>query len=109
MLVSEYSAVCVCLQTTLPELGQDAGSLRWKERTMDTSKQVVTSQIAAMNAATAQVVTLTAGQCTHTHTQTQITVYIFTLASVIFGGVSLSFGRSGKKLSIIWKQNNVAF
>lgn len=36
-------------------------SLKWKESTLDTNKQNVSSQIAAMNAATAQVVTLTAG------------------------------------------------
>ncbi|XP_052742695.1 talin-1 isoform X2 [Bicyclus anynana] len=48
-------------RTALPALGQDAGSVKWMRATMDSSKQVVTSQIAAMNAATAQVVTLTAG------------------------------------------------
>ncbi|XP_048001980.1 talin-1 isoform X10 [Leguminivora glycinivorella] len=48
-------------RATLPSLGQDAASVKWKQVTMDTSKQVVTSQIAAMNAATAQVVTLTSG------------------------------------------------
>lgn len=45
-------------------MGQDAASVKWKQVTMETSKQVVTSQIAAMNAATAQVVTLTTGQYT---------------------------------------------
>ncbi|GBP64325.1 Talin-2 [Eumeta japonica] len=48
-------------RATLPELGRDAASVKWKQSTMDTSKQAVTSQIAAMNAATAQVVTLTSG------------------------------------------------
>nr|XP_049697783.1 talin-1 isoform X16 [Helicoverpa armigera] len=48
-------------RATLPALGQDAASVKWKQVTMDTNKQVVTSQIAAMNAATAQVVTLTSG------------------------------------------------
>ncbi|CAK1592968.1 unnamed protein product [Parnassius mnemosyne] len=48
-------------RASLPALGQDAASVKWKQVTMDTSKQVVTSQIAAMNAATAQVVTLTSG------------------------------------------------
>ncbi|XP_037295734.1 LOW QUALITY PROTEIN: talin-1-like [Manduca sexta] len=48
-------------RASLPELGQDAASVKWKQVTMDTNKQVVTSQIAAMNAATAQVVTLTSG------------------------------------------------
>ncbi|XP_037077227.1 LOW QUALITY PROTEIN: talin-2-like [Pollicipes pollicipes] len=44
-----------------PELGTDPTSLKWKETTMDTNKQSVSSQLAAMNAATAQVVTLTSG------------------------------------------------
>ncbi|XP_075988136.1 talin_middle and talin-RS domain-containing protein rhea isoform X7 [Anticarsia gemmatalis] len=48
-------------RASLPALGQDASSVKWKQVTMDTNKQVVTSQIAAMNAATAQVVTLTSG------------------------------------------------
>ncbi|CAH2056203.1 unnamed protein product, partial [Iphiclides podalirius] len=48
-------------RAALPALGHDAASVKWKQVTMDTSKQVVTSQIAAMNAATAQVVTLTSG------------------------------------------------
>ncbi|XP_069364128.1 talin-1 [Maniola hyperantus] len=48
-------------RTALPALGHDAGSVKWMRATMDSSKQVVTSHIAAMNAATAQVVTLTAG------------------------------------------------
>ncbi|XP_046974629.1 talin-1 isoform X5 [Vanessa cardui] len=48
-------------RASLPALGQDAGSVKWKRVKLDNSKQVVTSHIAAMNAATAQVVTLTAG------------------------------------------------
>ena len=43
----------------IPELGKDAASVRWKQVTLDSNKQTVTSQIAAMNAATAEVVTLT--------------------------------------------------
>uniref|UniRef100_A0A6A7G0J5 Talin-2-like isoform X3 n=2 Tax=Hirondellea gigas TaxID=1518452 RepID=A0A6A7G0J5_9CRUS len=43
----------------LPELGNDPASVRWKQVTLDSNKQTVTSQIAAMNAATAEVVTLT--------------------------------------------------
>nr|CAD7458197.1 unnamed protein product [Timema tahoe] len=38
----------------IPELGSDPASLKWKETTLDTNKQSVSSQIAAMNAATAQ-------------------------------------------------------
>ncbi|CAG9813617.1 unnamed protein product [Phaedon cochleariae] len=45
----------------IPELGTDPGSMKWKQVTLDTRKQNVGSQIAAMNAATAQVVTLTSG------------------------------------------------
>lgn len=47
------------LQTkaTLPPLGTDPGSMQWREQTLDTSKQTVTTHLATMNAATAQVVT----------------------------------------------------
>lgn len=48
-------------KTEIPDLGNDPASLKWKETTVDTNKQNVSSQIAAMNAATAQVVTLTSG------------------------------------------------
>ncbi|XP_050096914.1 talin-2 isoform X2 [Anopheles aquasalis] len=41
----------------LPPLGTDPGSLQWREETLDTSKQTVTTHLATMNAATAQVVT----------------------------------------------------
>jgi talin len=43
----------------IPEIGNDVASLRWIEQTIDTHKQNVGSQIAAMSAATAEVVTLT--------------------------------------------------
>ncbi|XP_023231887.1 talin-2-like isoform X2 [Centruroides sculpturatus] len=45
----------------LPDLGTDPASLQWKQNTMDVKKQNVSSQVAAMNAATAQVITLTSG------------------------------------------------
>ncbi|CAH0404281.1 unnamed protein product [Chilo suppressalis] len=48
-------------RTVMPELGVDSASVKWKQVTLDTNKQAVTSHIAAMNAATAQVVTLTSG------------------------------------------------
>ena len=48
----------------LPELGSDPASVRWKQVTLDSNKQTVTSQIAAMNAATAEVVTLTSCELT---------------------------------------------
>lgn len=44
-----------------PQLGSDPSSLQWRQSHLDTHRQNVSSQIAAMNAATAQVVTLTAG------------------------------------------------
>uniref|UniRef100_A0A646QFM5 Talin1 n=1 Tax=Hemiscolopendra marginata TaxID=943146 RepID=A0A646QFM5_9MYRI len=49
------------IQVQVPELGTDPASLKWKENTFDVNRQNVQSQIAAMNAATAQVVTLTSG------------------------------------------------
>ncbi|XP_072378613.1 talin-1 isoform X3 [Diabrotica undecimpunctata] len=45
----------------VPELGTDPAAKKWKQVTLDTKKQNVGSQIAAMSAATAQVVTLTSG------------------------------------------------
>ncbi|CAH1114601.1 unnamed protein product [Psylliodes chrysocephalus] len=45
----------------IPELGTDPSAKKWKQVTLDTRKQNVGSQIAAMSAATAQVVTLTSG------------------------------------------------
>lgn len=41
----------------IPDLGNDAHSIQWRENRLDTSKQAVTTHIATMNAATAQVVT----------------------------------------------------
>ncbi|CRL03205.1 CLUMA_CG016230, isoform B [Clunio marinus] len=43
----------------LPPLGTDPGALAWREETLETSKQVVTSHLSNMNAATAQVVSAT--------------------------------------------------
>ncbi len=43
----------------LPPLGNDPASYRWKETQKNTNKQNVHSQVSAMNAATAQMVTLT--------------------------------------------------
>ncbi|KAK4020002.1 hypothetical protein OUZ56_001999 [Daphnia magna] len=45
----------------VPDLGSDPASLKWKQNQLDTNKQNVSSQIAAMNAATASVITLTSG------------------------------------------------
>jgi talin len=43
----------------LPPLGNDPASIRWKETQWNTNQQAVHSQVSAMNAATAQMVTLT--------------------------------------------------
>ena len=43
----------------LPPLGNDPHSYRWKETQKNTNRQSVHSQVSAMNAATAQMVTLT--------------------------------------------------
>lgn len=64
----------------VPELGSDAASLRWKEQTIDTHKQNIGSQIAAMNAATAQVVTLTSKTIDHVD-HTSIGAAISTITS----------------------------
>lgn len=47
------------LRTKAPiqELGTDLRSIEWRENTLDTSKQAVTSHVATMNAATAQIIT----------------------------------------------------
>lgn len=44
-------------KAALPPLGTDPGSMQWREETLETSKQTVTSHLSNMNAATAQVVT----------------------------------------------------
>ncbi|XP_054725014.1 talin-1-like isoform X2 [Uloborus diversus] len=49
------------VKINLPELGTDPASVQWRQSTMDVKKQNVSSQLAAMNAATAQVITLTSG------------------------------------------------
>ena len=43
----------------LPPLGNDPASIKWKETQWNTNQQAVHSQVSAMNAATAQMVTLT--------------------------------------------------
>lgn len=63
--IIEFAETELITRAELPELGTDVASLKWIERTIDTHKQNVGSQIAAMNAATAQVVTLTSGPADH--------------------------------------------
>ncbi|ESO89699.1 hypothetical protein LOTGIDRAFT_218488 [Lottia gigantea] len=48
-------------QADLPTLGSDPASKKWREDALDVSRQKVGSQLSAMNAATAQLVTLTSG------------------------------------------------
>lgn len=72
----------------LPELGNDPASLRWIEQTIDTHKQNVGSQIAEMNAATAQVVTLTSGPADdvdHTAVGSAITIIATNLPEMTKG------------------------
>ena len=47
--------------TQLPPLGNDPQSMKWKQNTLDVSRQNVGSQLAAMTAAAAQMVGLTGG------------------------------------------------
>lgn len=58
-VIIEECAESLETKAELPELGTDPASIKWKQVTLDSNKQTVTSQIAAMNAATAEVVTLT--------------------------------------------------
>ncbi|XP_067653820.1 talin-1-like isoform X2 [Haliotis asinina] len=46
----------------VPKLGSDAASKKWRENQLDLNRQKVGSQLSAMNAATAQLVTLTSGK-----------------------------------------------
>ncbi|XP_070178806.1 talin-1-like [Littorina saxatilis] len=45
----------------IPTLGHDAASKKWRENQLDLSRQKATAQLSSMNAATAQLVTLTSG------------------------------------------------
>ncbi|XP_023303329.1 talin-1 isoform X3 [Lucilia cuprina] len=49
------------LRTKAPiqDFGNDLRSIEWRENTLDTSKQAVTSHVATMSAATAQIITAT--------------------------------------------------
>lgn len=51
----EESQLDLEVKAQMPELGMDAASKKWKQVTLDTRKQNVGSQIAAMSAATAKV------------------------------------------------------
>ncbi|XP_055873161.1 talin-1 isoform X5 [Biomphalaria glabrata] len=48
-------------RSEMPVLGDDPASKKWRENQLDLSRQRVGSQLSAMNAATAQLVTLTSG------------------------------------------------
>lgn len=45
------------VREVIPPIGDDMHSIEWRENKLETAKQVVTTHIASMNAATAQVVT----------------------------------------------------
>ncbi|XP_077996572.1 talin-1-like isoform X2 [Glandiceps talaboti] len=45
----------------LPPLGTDPASLKWRQDTLDVSRQNIQSQLGAMSAATAGIITLTSG------------------------------------------------
>ncbi|XP_076439084.1 talin-1-like isoform X2 [Babylonia areolata] len=45
----------------VPTLGSDPASKKWRENQLDLSRQKATAQLSSMNAATAQLVTLTSG------------------------------------------------
>lgn len=48
------------------DIGNDPASIQWKINMIDVNRQNVTSHLSAMNAATAQVVTLTSNGPQHT-------------------------------------------
>ncbi|XP_059140472.1 talin-2-like isoform X4 [Physella acuta] len=49
-------------KSDMPTLGDDPASKKWRANQLDLSRQKVGSQLSAMNAATAQLVTLTSGE-----------------------------------------------
>lgn len=53
--IIEESQIDLAAKIDIPELGSDPAARKWKQVTLDTKKQNVGSQIAAMSAATAQV------------------------------------------------------
>ena len=57
--------VYVCMCVTPPSLLQ--ASLKWKQTTLDVSRQNVSSALAAMLASTASIITLTGGDPTETN------------------------------------------
>lgn len=76
---------------------------------MDTNKQVVTSQIAAMNAATAQVVTLTSGitgllSPLATTTRTGYYGIYWTTESVNSLPIYLSFNQGSSNKSLLFNK-----
>lgn len=66
-LLSRITTTQETIKTVEAELTQkvtipDTASSAWKETTMSSNKQTLSSHIAAMNAATAQIITLTSGE-----------------------------------------------
>lgn len=48
-------------KSQIPTIGSDPASKKWRENQLDLSRQKATAQLSSMNAATAQLVTLTSG------------------------------------------------
>ncbi|VVD01405.1 unnamed protein product, partial [Leptidea sinapis] len=99
----------------LPAVGGE-GTAQWRSLRMDSSKQVVTSHIAAMNAATAQVVTLTAGpteEVDHTAVGAAITTITTNLPEMSKGvrmiAALMDDSESGDKLLDATRQLCAAF
>lgn len=70
-LVSKISSTQETITTVEEELMTtiiipDSASTHWKETTMSSNKQQVSSHIAAMNAATAQIISMTSGETDYT-------------------------------------------
>lgn len=72
----------------LPEIGSDPASMKWKEVTLDSKRQIVVSQIAAMNAATAEITSLSSpayGEVDHTAIGASIHTIISNLSEMSKG------------------------
>ena len=75
-------------KASLPEFGKDTASLKWIDRTIDTYKESIKSRIAVMNAATAQVVTLSSsdiGNMDHTAIGAAITTITSNIPEIAKG------------------------
>jgi talin len=57
--VISYAQTNLKQRPVIGDIGNDPASIQWKTNMIDVNRQNVTSHLSAMNAATAQVVTLT--------------------------------------------------